>query len=55
MHKTAKMVLVGIIVLVSVYAIVRVAIDPNWYFGKSLVPEYVTMDNFWDYVIRSAR
>ena len=55
MNKRDKvfMIIFAVLLVIGIYAIVRVIIDPNWYFGKSLVPENVTMEEFWDY-IRSA-
>ena len=54
MNKVEKIFFV-IVVVIGLYACVRCAIDPYWYFGKSFVPEWVTQETFWDYVLGGRR
>lgn len=47
MKSKAFQVILIVLIIVGLYAVVRVIADPTWYFGKSLVGEGVAMDDFW--------
>lgn len=47
LKKKIAMIAVAIVLTLGVYALVRTAIDPQWYWGRSLVGEGVAQDEFW--------
>lgn len=48
--KKWQAILFIIVIIICLYACIQCIIDPDWYFGKEFVPEYVTSDTFWAYV-----
>ena len=58
MNKTKMIigqVLIVVMMVIGLYAIVRVAIDPSWYFGKSIVGEDVAQEDFWTALLEGKR
>lgn len=55
MKRAFMQIILVVLAVIGLYAAVRCIIDPNWYFGKDFVPEYVTQETFWDYVIGGAK
>ena len=53
--KKWQLILLIALMVIGIYGCVRCIIDPTWYYGKSLVPEWVTQEEFWAYVTGGAK